>query len=70
MVGVKTEMIQKRLLNITELSEMIGIKPNTIYHWVSRRSVPFVKVGGRTKFDILEIDKWIKELSFACKDFN
>ena len=63
-------MIQKRLLNITELSEMIGIKPNTIYHWVSQRRVPFVKVGGRTKFDILEIDRWIKELSVACKDFN
>ena len=63
-------MIQKRLLNITELSEMIGIKHNTIYHWVSQRRVPFVKVGGRTKFDIIEIDKWIKESSVACKDFN
>jgi len=63
-------MIQRRLLNITELSEMIGIKANTLYHWVSQRRVPFVKVGGRTKFDVIEIDKWIKESSVECKDFS
>ena len=63
-------MIQRRLLNITELSEMIGLKPNTIYHWVSQRRIPFVRLGGRTKFDIEEIDNWIKESSIACKDFS
>jgi len=63
-------MIQKRLLNITELSEMIGIKPNTIYHWVSQKKIPYVKIGNRTKFDIEVINKWIKGASVISKDFS
>ena len=63
-------MVQKRLISINELADMIGMKPNTIYHWVSQRRVPFVKIGSRTRFDILEIDKWIKELSVDIKDFS
>ncbi|MFC1621602.1 helix-turn-helix domain-containing protein [Candidatus Omnitrophota bacterium] len=61
---------QKRLLNITELSEMIGVKPNTIYHWVSQRKIPYVKIGRSTKFDIEAINKLIKEASVASKDFS
>ncbi|MFA5388222.1 MAG: helix-turn-helix domain-containing protein [Candidatus Omnitrophota bacterium] len=70
MVGVKTEMIQKRLLNADELSQMIDINRDTIYHWVSARRIPFVKIGRSTKFDIEAINKWIKESSAECKDFS
>ena len=63
-------MIQKRLLNADELSQMIDITRDTIYRWVSQRRIPFVKIGRSTKFDIDAIDEWIKEASVACKDFS
>ena len=63
------KMMKKRLINITELSQMIDIDVGTLYHWVSQRRVPFVKVGRLTKFDIEAINKWIKEKSITCKDY-
>lgn len=63
-------MIQKQLLNVSELSQLIGIKPNTIYHWVSQKKIPYVKIGRSTKFDISEIEGWIKESSVVCKNFS
>ncbi|MBU4311849.1 MAG: helix-turn-helix domain-containing protein [Candidatus Omnitrophica bacterium] len=62
-------MIQKRLINADELSQMIDIKRDTIYRWVSQRRIPCVKIGRSTKFDIDAINKWIKEASIECKDY-
>jgi len=36
------------LLTAAELSEWLRVKKNTIYIWVSRREVPFVKLPGNT----------------------
>lgn len=63
-------MIQKRLLNAEELSQMIDVRRDTLYRWVSQRRIPYVKVGRSTKFDIDTINEWIKEASVACKDFS
>jgi excisionase family DNA binding protein len=51
--------VEKRLLNIKEVSEYLGVKEHTLYTWVSQRRIPFVKCGRLTKFDIRAIDKWI-----------
>ena len=63
-------MIQKRLLNADELSQMIDVRRDTIYRWVSQRRIPYVKVGRSTKFDIDAINEWIKEASVTCKDYS
>ena len=63
-------MIQKRLLNAEELSQMIDVRRDTLYRWVSQKRIPYVKVGRSTKFDIDTINEWIKEASVACKDFS
>ena len=55
--------MKKRLLDIKELSEYLGLKKHTIYTWVSQRRIPFVKCGRLTKFDMESIDNWIKENS-------
>ena len=31
-------------------SELLGIEIATVYTWVSRRKIPFVKVGGALRF--------------------
>jgi len=57
--GVQT-MNGRRLIGITELANMLGIKVTTLYCWVSQRRIPSVKVGRLRKFDPLVIDELIK----------
>ena len=53
--------MERRYLNVEELSQYIGVKKNTIYNWVSQRRIPFIKCGRLTKFDIKAIDRWMAE---------
>ena len=50
------------LLTAAELSEWLRVKKNTIYIWVSRREVPFVKLpGNTTRFPRKAIEEWLKK---------
>ena len=62
--------MNRRLLNVEELSELTGLSKNTIYCWVSQRRIPFVKVGRLTKFDLQKIDHWIEENSIREQKFE
>jgi len=62
--------MQKRLLNADELSQMIDVRRDTIYRFVSQRRIPYVKIGRSTKFDIDAINEWIKKSSIDYKDFS
>lgn len=53
--------MEKRLLNIRETSEYLGIPVNTLYCWVSQRRIPFVKMGKRTMFDLSRLNDYIDE---------
>lgn len=55
--------MEKRLLNIEELSQYIGTPVGVLYKWVSQRKIPFVKLGRCTRFDLHQIDTWITENS-------
>lgn len=51
----------KRLINIHELSELLGICVNTIYSWVSEKKIPYTKMGRLLRFDSEKINRWIDE---------
>ena len=61
--------MNKRLINIQELSELTGLSMSTLYSWVSQRRIPFVKCGRLTKFDLERINDWIEESSVEDKKF-
>ncbi len=61
--------MNKRLININELSKYIGLSISTLYSWVSQRRIPFVKCGRLTRFDLQRIDEWIEESSVEEKKF-
>jgi len=50
----------KKLLNIEETSDYLGIKVPTPYSWGSRRKIPFIKVSRLDKFDPRGFKKWLK----------
>ena len=55
--------VNKKLLNIKELSDYLKIPANTLYSWVSQKRIPHIKVGRLNRFDIEAINKWIEENS-------
>lgn len=59
----ETPVIARRLLNVHEVAEYTGLSVHTVYSMVSKRRIPYVKVGRLTKFDRKAIDLWIEKNS-------
>jgi len=53
--------MEKRFIDINELSEYLGVSKYTLYSWTSLRRVPCTKFGKLLRFDMHEIGKWISE---------
>jgi len=49
-----------KLLDISQLSEIINIKKQTIYDWTHKGLIPYVKVGRLLRFDLNDIERWLK----------
>ena len=56
--------MEKRLLNITELSGYLNLKIASIYDLVYRKQIPYTKIGNRLRFDTMLIENWIREKTF------
>lgn len=54
-------MPEKRFIGTKELSEYLDVSINTVRHWVFSRQIPHVKMGRLVKFDLREIEGWIKK---------
>lgn len=52
-----------KLLSIKEVSEILNVKPATLYQWAELGQIPCIKLNGALRFDIDEIMKWVK----SCK---
>lgn len=52
--------MQKRFLDVKELSGYLGVKEGTLYVWVCYKKIPHVKMGKLVKFDLQEIENWLK----------
>ena len=49
----------KRFLNVKDVASEYGLAESTVYKMVSEHRIPFVKIGRRTTFDRLELNKWV-----------
>jgi excisionase family DNA binding protein len=61
-------IMNKRLVNKKELAQYLNLSIYTIDAWVSQNRIPFVKMGSRVLFDLVEIDKWIEKQKVASKE--
>ena len=59
----------KRLLSIDELSHFMGVSKGTLYNWVSQRKIPLVKCNGLLRFDVEDIERWIKDNKVPAREF-
>jgi excisionase family DNA binding protein len=53
--------MERRFVGINELSQYLGLTKGTLYVWVCQRKIPFLKLGKLVKFDIIEIENWLKD---------
>ena len=58
----------KNLLTVQEVAEMLKISVSTLYRWVNKREIPFVKLGGKLRFNEDEIKTFILQNSFKISD--
>lgn len=49
-----------RLLTVKQLSGRINFKAKTIYDWVHRKRIPYLKIEGSLRFDYDEVLRWLK----------
>jgi excisionase family DNA binding protein len=57
----------ENLLNVAEAASRLGISRHTLNGWVSKRKVPFVKLGRRTLFNPADLVRIIKANTFEPK---
>ncbi len=54
----------KLLLTAREVAERTRVSTGTLYHWVSQRRIPFVRLSRRClRFREADIDRWITEMA-------
>jgi len=52
-----------KLIGIKEVSEILTVKPSTLYQWAELGMMPCYKINGALRFDVDDIKKWID----SCK---
>lgn len=53
--------IEKRFLGTDELSQYLNLSINTIRSWIWQKKIPYCKMGRLVRFDLKEIEVWLKE---------
>ena len=52
--------IKDRWLSVSEIGEYLGVSSDTVYRWISTRSMPAHRMGRFWKFKKSGVDEWIK----------
>lgn len=52
--------MEDRWLSVDEVAAYLGVKRDTIYKWIERKSMPTEKVGRLWKFKKDEVDEWVR----------
>jgi excisionase family DNA binding protein len=60
--------MNKRLLNVNEAAQYLGLAVDTLHKNKALREIPFVKIGRSLRFDISALDLYIKQNTFEVLD--
>jgi excisionase family DNA binding protein len=53
-----------RLLTVSEAAALLGISPLSLYHFISQRRVPVIRISSRcVRFSRLQLLEWIGSLT-------
>jgi excisionase family DNA binding protein len=60
--------IGKRLLNVREAAEYLGLDVDTVYKKARLRELPSVKVGRALRFDVVKLNRYIEQQTIETID--
>ena len=55
------------LMTVEELADAFGFAPQTIRNWVALRQIPFIRIGGKTRFRKKSIEMWLHQKEQSCQ---
>ncbi len=63
---MSTVLNQRALLSPAEVSEVLGVKEQTLAVWrcSGRHSLPFLKVGGSIRYRRADLEEWLAARTF------
>ena len=59
--GIPERKEETRLLTVQEAARYLAVSVSTLYGWVWQRRIPFVKVGRAVRFDLSDLEGFIRE---------
>lgn len=68
-----TGRFRVRYMNSQQAAEYIGLgagvrAANLIRQMVHRDTIPYIKIGSRLRFDVVEIDQWMQKRKVRALD--
>ncbi len=52
--------MDNRWVSVEEIAQHLGVAKDTVYRWIEQRGLPAHRVGRLWKFQIPEVDEWVK----------
>ena len=65
---VSNGIIGRRLLNVREAAQYLGLEVDTVYRKSRLREVPCVKVGRALRFDVRALERYIEQHTIGTID--
>ena len=65
---LSNEVIGKRLLNVRETAQYLGLEVDTVYKKAGLREVPCVKVGRALRFDVKALERFVGQHTIKTID--
>lgn len=58
---MESQNASRALITIAELSRRLAVAKGTLYNFVSKRRIPFVKIGSCLRFDFEKVFQSLKQ---------
>ena len=54
------EARETRWISVAEIADHLGVGRDTVYRWIDSRGMPAHRLGRFWKFQLSEVDEWVK----------
>lgn len=62
--GKNQVQLFEKLMSVEEVAGALRIAPQTLRNWVAMRRIPFVRIGGKTRFRWKSVEAWLERKEF------
>ena len=55
------EAMPEKWVNLEDIADHLSVSTDTVRNWIKDGKLPFYKAGKRYKFNISEVDAWLRD---------